>query len=112
MEKIIAHCGINCVECPAYTATQKEDHEEIKKVAKEWSSGTMTFKPEEIYCDGCTSEGKHFSWCGECPIRSCSFEKGFENCAYCGEYICDNLKMTFERTPSARENLDEIRNTL
>ena len=112
MKKIIANCGICCSECPAYLATQKDDHEEIKKVAKEWSSEAISFKPEEIYCDGCTSEGRHFSWCGECPIRSCCHERGFENCAYCEIYFCDNLKMTFDKTPSAKERLDEIRMTL
>ncbi|MFX1387071.1 MAG: DUF3795 domain-containing protein [Promethearchaeota archaeon] len=112
MKKIIAYCGINCSECPAYIATQKDDFDEIKKVAKEWSSESMTFKPEDIYCDGCTSEGKHFGWCSECPIRICCRDKGFENCAHCDDYFCDNLKMTFDKTPSAKERLDEIRENL
>lgn len=112
MKEIIAYCGINCAECPAYLATQKEDHEEIKKIAKKWSSEPMSFKPEEIYCDGCTSEGRHFSWCSECPIRSCSQERGLENCAHCDEYFCDDLKNSFDRTPSAKERLDEIRKNL
>jgi hypothetical protein len=112
MEKIIAYCGINCSECPAYLATQKDDLEEIKKVAKEWSSEEMPFKPEDIYCDGCTSEDRIFSWCSECPIRSCSRNKGLENCAYCDDYFCDHLKMTFDRTPSAKERLDKIRENI
>jgi len=112
MEKIIAYCGINCSECPAYLATQKDDYEEIKKVAKEWSDESMSFKPEDIYCDGCTSEGKHFEWCSDCPIRICCQEKGFENCAYCDDYFCDNLKMTFDKTPSAKERLNEIRQNI
>ncbi|MFX0145084.1 MAG: DUF3795 domain-containing protein [Candidatus Hodarchaeota archaeon] len=112
MEKIIAYCGINCSECPAYLATQKNSIKEIKKVAKEWSTESMKFKPEDIYCDGCNQDGKVFSWCKECPIRSCCISKGFENCAYCEDYFCDNLKMTFDKTSSAKERLDEIRNNL
>ncbi|MFW9818434.1 MAG: DUF3795 domain-containing protein [Candidatus Thorarchaeota archaeon] len=113
MEKIIAYCGINCSECPAYLATQKDDYEELKKVAKEWSSEEMSFKPEELYCDGCcTSKGKHVVWSSQCPIRNCCQEKGLENCAYCDDYFCDDLKMTFDKTPSAKERLDEIRKTL
>jgi len=112
MEKIIAYCGIYCSECPAYLATQKDAYEEIKKVANEWSSEAMLFKPEEVWCDSCSSEGKHFSWCGECPIRSCCREKGHENCAYCDDYPCDNLKNTFDRTPSAKERLDKIQKGL
>ena len=112
MEKIIAYCGIDCSECPAYLATQKNDKKALKKVAKEWSDESMPFKLEDIYCDGCNQNGRIFSWCNECPIRSCCSEKGFENCAYCDDYFCDNLKMTYDRTPSAKETLDEIKANL
>lgn len=112
MEKIIAYCGISCSECPAYLATQKDDYEELKKVAEEWSSEEMSFKPEDLYCDGCTSNGKHVAWNSECPIRNCCRAKGLENCAYCDNYFCDNLKMTFDKSPSAKERLDEIRKTI
>lgn len=112
MKEIIAYCGINCAECPAYIATQNDDFEALKKVAKEWSSESMIFQPKELYCDGCNSTGKLFQWCAECPIRKCSREKGFENCAYCEDYFCDNLKMTFDKTPAAKERLDKIRMNL
>jgi hypothetical protein len=112
MEKIIAYCGLNCAECLAYKATQKEDEEEIKRIAKEWSGDDMSFKPEDIYCDGCNSESRIFSWCNVCDIRKCCREKQYENCAYCEEYICDNLKNCFEKSPSAKRNLDEIRKNL
>ena len=112
MKEIIAYCGINCAECPAFIATQKDDYEALKKVAKEWSSESMLFQPEELYCDGCKSEKRVFSWCTECPIRICSRKKGYENCAYCEDYFCDNLKMTFDKTPTAKERLDEIRKKL
>jgi len=39
-------------------------------------------------------------------------EKQYENCAYCEEYICDNLKKCFERSPSAKQNLEEIRKNI
>jgi hypothetical protein len=112
MDEIIAYCGICCSECPAYLATQKDDLKELEKVAKEWSSGEMPFEPEDVRCDGCNKEGRIFSWCSECPIRSCSRGKGFENCAYCEDYFCENLKMTFDRTPSAKERLDKIRSKI
>ncbi|MFW9951439.1 MAG: DUF3795 domain-containing protein [Candidatus Thorarchaeota archaeon] len=112
MKEFIAYCGINCSECPAYIATQKGDTMELEKVAKEWSSEIMPFKPEDLYCDGCNKDGRIFSWCEECPIRICCQQKGFENCAYCEEYFCDKLKLTFDKTPSAKERLDKIRGTL
>lgn len=112
MDKIIVYCGLDCAKCPAYIATQEEDEEEIKRIAKEWSGESMSFKLEDIYCDGCNMEGRIFSWCNECDIRNCCMEKQYENCAYCEEYICDNLKKCFERSPSAKQNLEEIRENL
>ena len=110
--EIISYCGLNCSECPAYIATQSENLKEIKKVSREWSSEEMSFKPEEIYCDGCNRDGRHFIWCSECPIKKCCIEKGYDNCAPCEDYCCDNLKMTFNKEPSAKERLDEIRRNL
>jgi hypothetical protein len=112
MKKIIAYCGINCSECPAYLATQTGNREELKKVANEWSTDSMSFTPEEIQCEGCNQNEKIFSWCGECPIRSCCRNKGYDNCAYCDEYVCDNLKMTFDKTSAAKDRLDEIRRNI
>ena len=79
MKKLITYCGIDCSECPAYLATQSGDKKEIKKVADEWSSDSMSFKPEEILCNGCNQDGQIFSWCSECPIRICCRDKGYEN---------------------------------
>ena len=112
MDEIIAYCGLNCGECPAYIATKKDSYDELEKVAKKWSSESRSFKPEEIYCDGCNLDKRIFSWCSECPTRSCCREKGFENCAYCNDYFCDNLKQTFDVDPSAKERLDAIRKNL
>ncbi|MHA2182267.1 MAG: DUF3795 domain-containing protein [Promethearchaeota archaeon] len=112
METKIAYCGLNCAVCPAYIATQEDDYEEIKKVAEMWSNDSMLFKPEEVYCDGCKSNEKVFTWCTKCPTRKCCNDKGLENCAYCKDYFCDNLKQTFDNDPSAKERLDEIRKKL
>jgi len=112
MGKILSSCGINCAECPAYLATQKNDEEEIKKIANEWSSDAMKFTPEEIYCDGCCNEGRHFSWVPNCDIRICCTEKKLENCADCESYICEILKNSLDKSPSAKQNLEEIRQKL
>jgi len=112
MQKTIACCGLICSECPAYIATQKDNYEEIKKVAELWSNKLMSFKPEDVYCDGCKSNEKNFIWCSECPTRKCCNDQELENCAYCNEYFCDNLKQTFDNDPSAMERLDKIRKNL
>ncbi|MFX1314618.1 MAG: DUF3795 domain-containing protein [Promethearchaeota archaeon] len=112
MEKMIVYCGLNCAECPAYIATQNEDEVELKRVAREWSNEEMSLKPEDICCDGCNVEGRLFIWCGQCPIRICCRQKSFENCAYCDDFICDKLKNTFEKSPSAKKNLENIRKSI
>ena len=112
IETKISCCGLECEACPAYIATQKDDEEEIKKVAELWSNESMSFKPEDVYCDGCNSNIRIFSWCSECPTRNCCRDKELKNCAYCDNYFCDNLQKTFENDPLAKERLDEIRKNL
>jgi len=112
MGKMLSYCGINCGECPAYLATKKNDEEEIKKIASEWSSDAIKFSPEEIYCDGCSNEKRHFSWVPNCDIRICCTEKKLENCAYCDDFICEILKNSLEKDPNAKLNLEEIRQKL
>ena len=112
MGKMLSYCGINCGECPAYLATKKNDEEEINKIASEWSSVAMKFSPEEIYCDGCSNEKRHFSWVPNCDIRICCTEEKLENCAYCEDFICEILKNSLEKDPNAKLNLEEIRQKL
>ncbi|MFX1448391.1 MAG: DUF3795 domain-containing protein [Promethearchaeota archaeon] len=112
MAKMLSFCGINCAKCPAFLATQKNDYEWIEKIANEWSSDVMKFTPEEIYCDGCSKDGRIFSWAPNCDIRICCKGKKLENCAYCEDYICDTLKKSLDRSPSAKQNLEEIRKIL
>ena len=113
MEKMIAYCGIVCTECPAYIATQKDDDNEREKVAQEWSKEEFKVSPADINCDGCLQdEGKLFNWCMECSVRKCSRERGFQNCAYCDDYVCEKLKKIFDMAPEARNTLEGIRKNL
>lgn len=115
MNSSIAYCGINCSECKAYIATQKNDDELRKQVAEEWKKAfNLNIKPEDINCDGCTADStRFFAWCKECPIRLCAKEKSKINCADCGDYTsCEKLAKFFEMAPKMKENLDSIRKTL
>ncbi len=105
MNKMIAFCGINCGECEALIATQKNDEAMRKAVAEKWS-----MKPEEVNCAGClTAEGPHIDYCGTCEIRKCGMEKEVENCAYCVDYKCEKLAKFHEKAEKAKGNLEEIR---
>jgi hypothetical protein len=112
MNSMIAYCGINCSECPAYIATQKDDDNERKKVAEMWAkqyNPNITIK--DINCDSCTSSSKRlFSWCLECPIRKCGREKSVVSCAYCDDYAaCEKIAEFFKMAPNAKITLDKIR---
>jgi len=111
MEKMIAYCGINCSECPAFLATQKDDDNERKRVATMWSKQFNTdIKPEGINCDGCISESRRlFNYCMICEIRKCGQEKGIKNCAYCDDYACEKLSKFIDNVPEAKATLEEIR---
>lgn len=111
LAKLIAYCGLDCGKCPAYIATQKNDKKGLAKTAAQWAEQfKVSVKPEDVVCDGCaTPSDKKASYCSMCEIRACCLEKGKENCALCGEYICEKLEKFFKEAPQAKENLEKIK---
>ncbi len=114
MTKIIAYCGINCAECPAYLAYANDDDELRAETAKKWSKAyDHPFKPEDVNCAGCLeTEGPHIGHCGQCEIRACGQERKVANCAHCSDYACEKLSKFFEMVATAKVNLEEIRANL
>jgi hypothetical protein len=116
MEQYISYCGLICHTCPIYLATREDDQAKRKKMRVEIAEqcaklyGTE-YNPEDINdCDGCRTEGgRLFSGCKTCLIRSCAKNKGFENCASCSEYACEQLLKFFAMEPQAKRRLDKIR---
>ena len=99
MEDNLSYCDPSCNGCAIYLATREKDerkkHEmrvEIAQQIKELYGKEC--KPEDITdCDGCKSEsGRLFSGSSKCNIRKCAQDKGIENCAYCTDYPCEELK--------------------
>lgn len=111
MDKIIAYCGIVCSECPAYVATQKDDNAAREETAELWSKQYgMTMKPEDVNCDGCTSQNKrHVGYCNICEIRKCGKGKQVVNCAYCDDYGCQKLTKFWANAPHAKATLEKVR---
>jgi hypothetical protein len=109
--EMIAFCGINCSECKALIATQKDDDTMRREIAEEWSKAFgHEIKPGEINCEGCLiRDGRHINYCNTCEIRKCGLEKNVENCAYCIDYKCDNLAKFHEQASKAKNGLEEIR---
>jgi len=113
MDEIIAYCGLDCVKCEAFLATQKNDRAELERVAQKWSEGDTHTHPkltaEDVTCDGCF--GKRISKYARsyCAIRACGIDKKVKNCAYCDEYKCEKIAKFLQNTPTAAEKLDTIR---
>ncbi|MCJ7813914.1 MAG: DUF3795 domain-containing protein [Candidatus Atribacteria bacterium] len=114
MDKIIAFCGLSCSGCPAFIATQKDNHKKREKTATAWSKMyKCVIKPEDINCDGCLEEsGRLFNYCKVCEIRKCGQEKEVKNCAYCDDYACEKLIKFFDMAPEAKNALAEIKKNL
>jgi len=111
MGKIIAYCGLVCSDCGAYLATKNNDNTQRIKTAEQWSKQYgHQVKPEDVNCNGCTSEGKmNFYYCQVCEIRKCGLKKHVKNCVYCADYACERLNKFFILAPMAKTTLHEIR---
>jgi len=111
-EKMVAFCGIECTDCRAFIATERNDRKLKGKVARAWSTEKETLRPEDINCDGCLATGQRlFKFCGVCQVRRCGHEKGVENCAYCVEFPCEKLTGFWKsfRLTKPKATLEEIR---
>jgi len=115
MNESIGYCGLDCEGCKIYLAARETDEYKKKKIIGEIIDLCKTnygvdFEFEDITdCDGCRSNGRVFKSCLNCEVRSCSIGKGFDNCAFCDEYICDKLSGIFNMEPGAKVRLDLMR---
>jgi hypothetical protein len=115
MAKILAYCGLDCGECEAYIATQKNDRAGLEAVAKDWAVryGGKELGADACVCDGC-STGKRMSTvhAATCGIRVCASARGVVTCAHCADYGCATLQQFFAFAPVLRDKLEAIRKEL
>ena len=115
MARILAFCGLDCGECEAYIATQKNDRAGLEATAKQWAQqfGGKEMSPDMCICDGCSS-GKRTSkaHAATCAIRLCASARGVTTCAHCQDYGRDTLKGFFAFAPVLRDKLEAIRNEI
>ena len=109
LSDLVAVCGFDCSDCPAYKATHSNDIEEKKRVAEKWSKAAgHTVTVEEILCDGCRAGGRLVAYCAACNIRTCAVSKGYLTCAQCPD-MAGCTKITRRKT---REMLEELKKKL
>lgn len=111
MERMIAHCGLVCTDCPAYIATQADNQAALERVAAQWREeyDSPQITVESVICDGCVVEGRKCAHCAECEMRACAMERGVANCGHCDEYPCDIVAGFFAMVPDAKIVLDGVR---
>jgi hypothetical protein len=92
---MLAYCGINCNECPAYKGTVATDIGLLEKVAGSSWAGAQS-APEWV-CLGCTPADQGFlaKDCATCKIRDCAIAKGVQNCAACSDFESCKLMQDF-----------------
>jgi hypothetical protein len=112
MAKIQAFCGLDCGECEAYVATQKNDRAGLDATAKKWARqfGGKEIGADACVCDGCSS-GRRISTAhaATCALRLCASGRGLATCAHCPDYGCETLKGFFTFAPVLKDRLDAIR---
>ena len=102
---LIAKCGLNCLECDAYIATQVNAIETLTKFSEEANQQfSMTLTWQDSQCDGCSGEGRQIGYCSQCSVRLCALQHKVENCAYCPEYGCSTITEFFSIAPKAKAN--------
>jgi hypothetical protein len=107
----LACCGLDCSKCEAYIATQSGKKEELEKVVQQWKANhNADVKAEDVMCDGCQGNGRKSVYCKNmCKIPPCCAQKDIENCAFCREYPCNDIKEIQKMSSLARENLEKLR---
>jgi hypothetical protein len=87
----IAPCGLYCGVCRIRYATEENDLNYLKRLAKIYARRFPEIalaSPDELWCDGCLSE-RRFVFCQECSIRSCTQSRGYQGCYECDSFPCD-----------------------
>jgi hypothetical protein len=115
MAKILAYCGLDCGECEAYIASQKNDRAGLEATAKKWAAqfGGNLVTADACICDGCsTGIRKSTAHCATCTIRLCASKREVVTCAHCADYGCATLQQFFAFAPVLKEKLEAIRKDL
>ena len=106
-KKLIAYCGLDCAECPAYIATISNDQTLREKAAAEFAENFgFVYTPEMINCVGCTVGGALLPHCSDCEIRKCASKKSVIHCGVCAEFkTCKLINDFIAKAPEVVDNL-------
>lgn len=103
MEREMALCGDNCIECPRYNA---HTDEELKAVAELWYKvgwRERVVSKEEIACSGCSLH-KQCTY----QLVECIREHGVCKCNQCNEFPCGKINAMLERSAEYKKKCKEV----
>ncbi|HOY30586.1 MAG TPA: DUF3795 domain-containing protein [Bacteroidales bacterium] len=87
---VLSKCGFRCDLCPAYKENISSEKDTLL-LSEQWHRlFGFNIPPEHITCAGCNIEAPHAD--PNCPVRPCVIDRHIQNCAYCSDFGCDNLK--------------------
>jgi hypothetical protein len=112
MPKMMAYCGMDCGECPAYMATQTKNEAMKSQVAGFMNQKLgAKYTSKDINCDGCTINKNLVPHCKACEVRLSAMQRKVASCAVCKDYGCAKLTKLYTMIPpTAKQNLEAIRN--
>ena len=87
---LMAPCGLYCGTCGVYIATRDGNLKFKTALGKLYGT-----RPEETECQGCMqaeSAPTLYSFCRDCPMRSCILERGYYSCHQCEEWPCEMVE--------------------
>jgi hypothetical protein len=111
MNLLISCCGLNCEACEARIAHVTNDDKLRAETAEKWrvQYHAEGITPEMINCSGCRAEGAKIGHWGECKIRLCAADKGYQTCGECAELnSCELVGHVLKFSPEAAENLKNL----
>lgn len=107
MPEVLAPCGLDCSECPAYHAAERLTAEARASHAAQWSTEEFPLTAADFDCDGCGApETQVISFCAACDIRQCARARAVRTCADCGDYACAKLGKI---APEQKARLEALR---
>lgn len=105
----LSYCGLLCNECPLYIATKDNDMAAKQRLARECSTGDVTFTADDMTCAGCgQAQADNSKMCGDCEIRACARLKAVESCGHCRAYPCAIVDRRLPSDSDGRRRLNSI----
>ena len=105
---ILTRCGYRCDQCLAYAPNvAREDRRQ--ELSDGWQAlFGFRIEPEQIVCEGCVSSADPVLIDKNCPVRPCAAGRKIDNCALCGEFICEKLESRIVRREEIEKRLSRV----